>query len=80
VKRVARPKPERIPSILRHCAHHLNWDRDKQVRQHKKPEPGKSPGSTRFIQLVAKCLFERTGIGLVKSGWVKFDQPPVKSN
>jgi hypothetical protein len=51
---MARPKPERIPSILKHCAHHLNWDREKQA--------------------------ERTGIGLVKSGWVKFDQSPVKSN
>jgi hypothetical protein len=43
VKRMARPKPECIPSIVQHSAHHLNWDRD-------------------------------------KSGWVKFDQPPVKSN
>jgi hypothetical protein len=48
VKRMARPKPERVPSILKHCAHHLNWDRDKQARQHKKPELYNSQGPTRF--------------------------------
>jgi hypothetical protein len=35
VKRMARPKPERVPSILKYSADQLNWGRDKQVRQQK---------------------------------------------
>src|SRR5262249_4176157 len=78
VKRMARPKPERIPSILKHFADRVNWDGDKQGRQRKK-EPGNSPSPTRFIQLVTKSLFERIGVGFMKR-YVKPDQPSVKSN
>jgi hypothetical protein len=43
---MARPKPERVPSILKRLTNHINWDRDKQIHQIYSWAPGGRPNST----------------------------------